>query len=70
MRKKLVADGSMAIAMLLLMTCGRIGETKHKWLEIFLLGLVIFHHLLNRKWHGVVEKGWYTPIYIKQEIVI
>lgn len=70
MRKKLMVDGGMAIAMLLLMTYGRIGEMTHEWLGLVLLGLVICHHVLNRKWYHAVENGRYTPIRIAQTALV
>lgn len=60
----------MAIAMLLLMTYGRIGEMTHEWLSLFLLGLVICHHVLNRKWYHAVGHGRYTPIRIAQTVLL
>lgn len=70
MRKKLIVDGGIAIAMLLLMTYGRIREMAHEWLGLILLGLVICHHVLNRKWYRAVGNGRYTPIRIGQTILV
>ena len=60
---KLVIDAAMAIARLLLMAYGLIGEKSHEWIGVGMLILFIAHHIANRKWYGAIGKGRYTKYF-------
>ena len=67
---KLAIDAAMAIAMLLLMAYGLIGEKSHEWIGVGMLILFIAHHIANRKWYGAIGKGRYTCFRIVQTVLI
>ena len=56
--------------LLLLMAYEMVGAAAHEWLGISMFLLVIFHHVLNRKWSGNLLKGKYRPIRIVQTVLV
>ena len=51
----------MIIALPLLMAYSLIGENTHEIIGICMLVLFLTHHMINRKWWGMVFKGRYNP---------
>ena len=66
MKVKISIDAAMALALLLLMAYGLVGEAAHEWIGMGMFALFVAHHILNRKWLLAVGKGKYTPIRMVQ----
>lgn len=67
---KITVDVVMTVALLLLMTYERIGQTVHEWLGIGMFMLIVLHHILNGKWSKTLLKGKYTMIRIMQTTLV
>ena len=67
---KTSVDIGMTVALLFLMTYEMIGQALHEWLGIGMFLLFIIHHVLNRRWFGVLLKGKYTPFRIWQTVLV
>ena len=67
---KTSVDIGMTAALLFLMTYEMIGQALHEWLGIGMFLLFIIHHVLNRRWFGVLLKGKYTPFRIWQTVLV
>ena len=67
---KIGVDIGMTIVLLFLMTYEMIGQAFHEWLGIGMFLLFIIHHVLNRRWFGVLLKGKYTPFRIWQTVLV
>ena len=63
-------DIGMMAALMFLMTYEMIGQAFHEWLGIGMFLLFVIHHVLNRRWFGVLLKGKYTPFRIWQTILV
>ena len=63
-------DIGMTVALMFLMTYEMIGQALHEWLGIGMFLLFIIHHVLNRRWFGVLLKGKYTPFRIWQTVLV
>ena len=63
-------DIGMTVALMFLMTYEMIGQAIHEWLGIGMFLLFIIHHVLNRRWFGVLLKGKYTPFRIWQTVLV
>lgn len=63
-------DIGMTAALLFLMTYEMIGQAFHEWLGIGMFLLFVIHHILNRRWFGVLLKGKYTPFRIWQTVLV
>lgn len=59
--RRIVVDGLMTAALLLLMACEQIGTLAHEVLGTGVFLLFLLHHLLNRAWILGLSKGRYTP---------
>ena len=74
MNPKMIAktgvDIGMTVALLFLMTYEMIGQSLHEWLGIGMFLLFVIHHVLNRRWFGVLLKGKYTPFRIWQTVLV
>lgn len=51
----------MTVALPLLMAYSLVGEAFHEVLGTIMLALFVGHHVLNRRWYGVLTKGRRTP---------
>lgn len=69
-KMKIIIDTMMTVALLFLMPYGLVGEVAHEWIGIGMFVLVVWHHILNRKWIGNLLKGKYTPLRIVQTILV
>ena len=67
---KIGVDIGMTVALLFLMTYEMIGQSLHEWLGIGMFLLFVIHHVLNRRWFGVLLKGKYTPFRIWQTVLV
>ena len=67
---KTSVDIGMTVALLFLMTYEMIGQSLHEWLGIGMFLLFVIHHVLNRRWFGVLLKGKYTPFRIWQTVLV
>ena len=67
---KIGVDIGMTVALLFLMTYEMIGQSLHEWLGIGMFLLFVIHHVLNRRWFGVLLKGKYTPFRIWQTMLV
>lgn len=67
---KIIVDIFMAICLLFLMPYSLLGETEHEWIGVAMGVLFIAHHILNRKWLSVVNRGKYTPCRIIQTVLV
>ena len=67
---KIGVDIGMTVALLFLMTYEMIGQSLHEWLGIGMFLLFVIHHILNRRWFGVLLKGKYTPFRIWQTVLV
>ena len=63
-------DIGMTVALMFLMTYEMIGQSLHEWLGIGMFLLFVIHHVLNRRWFGVLLKGKYTPFRIWQTVLV
>ena len=63
-------DIGMTVALMFLMTYEMIGQALHEWLGIGMFLLFVIHHVLNRRWFGVLLKGKYTPFRIWQTVLV
>ena len=63
-------DIGMTAALMFLMTYEMIGQSLHEWLGIGMFLLFVIHHVLNRRWFGVLLKGKYTPFRIWQTMLV
>lgn len=63
-------DIGMTVVLLFLMTYEMIGQALHEWLGIGMFLLFIIHHVLNRRWFGVLLKGKYTTFRIWQTVLV
>lgn len=59
----------MTVLLLFLMARQITGDAVHEWMGAGMFVLWIAHHILNRKWHGHLCKGKYTPARILQAAV-
>lgn len=59
---KIAVDFAMTVLLLLLMAYELIGAAVYEWLGIAMFVLVIFHHVLNRRWSRNAFRGNYTPM--------
>ena len=60
----------LTLPIMFLMTYEMIGQSLHEWLGIGMFLLFVIHHVLNRRWFGVLLKGKYTPIRIWQTVLV
>ena len=67
---KIGVDIGMTAALMFLMTYEMIGQSLHEWLGIGMFLLFVIHHVLNRRWFGVLLKGKYTPFRIWQTVLV
>lgn len=65
---KIMIDLAMTVLMLFLMARQITGDVAHEWLGAGMFVLWIAHHMLNRKWHGHLFKGKYTPMRMLQTV--
>ena len=63
-------DIGMTVALMFLMTYEMIGQALHEWLGIGMFLMFVIHHVLNRRWFGVLLKGKYTPFRIWQTMLV
>ncbi len=70
MTAKIMADISMTVALLLLMTYELIGQAAHEWVGIGMFVLFILHHVLNGKWSKNLLKGTYTALRVMQTALV
>lgn len=66
LKRKLLVDAAMTLALLLLMAYSLVGEAAHEWIGIGMLVLFVLHHILNRNWIGAVPNGRYPPFRVLQ----
>lgn len=57
---KRIVDVLLTVLLLFIMAYQVTGDFLHEWLGISMTVLLIFHHILNRKWYGALFKGKYT----------
>ena len=57
---KKIVDVILTVLLLLLMAYQVTGESLHEWLGVGMTVILIFHHILNRKWYGTLFKGRYN----------
>lgn len=67
---KLIVDCLMVATLLLLMSYELIGKATHEWMGTGMLGLFIFHLLLNWKWGKSILKGRYNILRVCQLILV
>jgi hypothetical protein len=67
---KIIADISMTIALLCLMSYELIGQVTHEITGIVMLILFVMHHILNRRWFSAIRKGTYRPYRIFQTLLV
>ena len=67
---KICVDSGMTVVLLFLMTYEMIGQALHEWLGVGMFLLFVIHHVLNRRWFGVLLKGKYTTFRIWQTAVV
>lgn len=68
-RIQLIIDITMAVLLPLLMAYSLIGEAFHEVVATAIFVLFIVHHILNRKWYGVLFKGKYTARRVFQTVL-
>ena len=68
-RIQLIIDITMAVLLPLLMAYSLIGEAFHEVVGTAMFVLFIVHHILNRKWYGVLFKGKYTARRVFQTVL-
>lgn len=56
---KMTVDVCMTLVLLSLMAYQVCGEVLHEWGGILMSALLIFHHILNRKWYTALFRGRY-----------
>ena len=66
---KHTVDVLLGVGLLLLMSYQVTGEAGHEWTGIVMMGLMILHQFLNRKWYAALFKGKYTPLRTVQTLV-
>lgn len=69
MKRKILVDIGLTIALPLLMAYGLIGEAAHEWLGIGMFLLFLVHLFLNKRWFGAVGKGRYSPARMVQIVL-
>ncbi len=57
---KTLVDACMTVLLLCLMAYQITGEALHEWFGVGMTGLLILHHILNRRWYASLFKGKYT----------
>ena len=65
----MILDIAMTVLMPLLMAYSLIGETFHEIIGTLIFILFIIHHVLNRRWSGVLFKGRYNPDRIFRTVI-
>lgn len=68
-RLRLAVDIAMTVALPLLMAYSLVGEAFHEVLGTVMLVLFVVHHVLNRRWYGVLTKGHHTPQRVFQTVL-
>ena len=61
---------AMTAVLLCLMPYSRMGEANHEILGVVMFTLFVVHHVLNRKWLGVLVKGRYGAFRIVQTALV
>ena len=59
-KTKRIVDVLMVIAILFLMAYQVTGEVAHEYIGILMVGFVIVHQILNRRWYGAILRGRYN----------
>ena len=67
---RLAVNICLTAALLCLMPYSRIGEQNHEILGVAMFGLLVVHHVLNRKWLGALTKGRYGAFRICQTALV
>lgn len=67
---KMGVDLLMTLSLLLLMAYELVGQAAHEWIGTAMVLLLVFHHLLNRRWIISICKGRYTPYRILQTTLV
>ena len=67
---KVLVDGAMTLALLLLMPYELVGTLPHEIIGTVMLVLFVVHHVLNRKWTASVFKGHYSAMRSVQTAVV
>ena len=60
----------MTAVLLCLMSFSRMGEANHEILGVVMFGLLVVHHVLNRKWIGAITKGRYGAFRVCQTALV
>ena len=68
-RLRMILDIAMTVLMPLLMAYSLIGETFHEIIGTLICILFIIHHVLNRRWSGILFKGRYNPDRIFRTVI-
>ena len=66
---KRILDIALTVTLLLLMAFQVTEQFAHEWLGVTMLGLTIFHQVLNRGFYKAIFKGKYSPLRVFQLIV-
>ena len=62
MKKKIIIDVILAVALLILMQPGMSGVFAHEWLGVIIGGTLVAHLAINRQWISAVGKGFFGKI--------
>ena len=65
-----LVDLLMTVVLVLLMAYFLTDQEIHEWLGAGMLVLFIAHHILNRKWLKVLNRGKYTPFRVLQTALV
>ena len=66
---KRIVDVVLIVLLLFLMAFQVTGDVLHEWLGIGMTAVLIFHHILNRKWYKALFRGKYSPVRIAMTAV-